>query len=161
MPACEAALDFWNAQMRFDADGLGIQETDYLVLVAAEAEADIVFLFEERGQNYGEASLLVPGPDEELGEVIPEKMQIWVNTTAVLDSLAIAGVALHEFGHTLGLFAHSECALASEHLMLPAGGVPAFQRPVPIHLDERRAVRAIRNIPQAASLSDYQAAKTP
>jgi hypothetical protein len=156
---CVAALDFWNSQMKYDADMLGIEETGYFVRTGDETGADIVFLFEERVQNYGEVSLLLPGPDEELGEVVPEKMQIWVNTTAVLDSLAIAGVALHEFGHTLGMFSHSECAAASDHLMLPAGGVPAFNRPVPIHLDERRAVRAIRNIPQGANMADFHSGK--
>jgi hypothetical protein len=159
LPPCEEALDFWNSQMHFDAQLLGIDETDYFVRVQDRADADIVFLFEKRAQNYGEVSLLLPGPDEELGDVVPELMQIWVNTIAVLDSTAIAGVALHEFGHTLGMFGHSECALESDHLMLPAGGVPAFGRLEPIHLDERRAARAIRNIPQGSNMADYRAGR--
>lgn len=154
-----AALDFWNSQMRFDADNLGIVETEYFVPTGDETGADIVFLFEERVQNYGEVILLLPGPDEELGEAVPEKMEIWINTTAVLDSVAIAGVALHEFGHALGMFSHSDCATASDHLMLQAGGVPAFNRPVPIHLDERRAARVIRNLPRGVNLSDFDTGK--
>jgi hypothetical protein len=156
LPPCEAALDFWNSQMLFDAQQLGVDETDYFVRVQDRADADIVFLFEKRAQNYGAVSLLLPGPNEELGDVVPELMQVWINTTAALDSTGIAGVALHEFGHSLGLFGHSECALESDHLMLPAGGVPAFGHLEPIHQDERRAVRAIRNIPQGANMSDYR-----
>lgn len=153
--SCEAALEYWNQQMSFDAGNLGIVETDYFVRTSDASAADIVFFFEKRTLNYGEVTLLLPGPDEGLGEVVPEKMEIWINTTSDLDSLSVAGVALHEFGHTLGLFSHSECATASEHLMRVAGGAGAFRRQDPIHLDERRAIRAIRNIPQATDMAEF------
>jgi len=154
--ACLAAMDFWNNVMSDDALQLGISETDYFVRTANESTADIVFLFEWRIQNYGAVSLLLPsGPDAHLGRVIPEKMQIWINTDVALDLFVeVQGVTLHEFGHTLGLLAHSEC-FGSEYLMSIIGGTGAMGRDNPVHLDERRAVRAIRNIPQAADMGDY------
>ena len=136
------------------ADLLGIVETDFLVRTTDEGSADIVFLFEHRSQNYGQTSLLLPA-GKDLGEVIPLKMQIWINTTTDLDDLPkVQGIALHEFGHTLGLFSHSDCSNVG-HLMAVAGGSGAMNRVEPIHLDERRAIRAIRNIPQGANMANY------
>lgn len=151
---CVDALDFLNITMRNDADLLGIEETDYLVRTTDEASADIVFLFEHRPQNYGEVSLLIPFGNS-LGKVIPVKMQIWINTTGGLDDVPkVQGIALHEFGHTLGLFSHADCPNVG-HLMEVAGGSGAMNRLEPIHLDERRAFRAIRNIPQGANMADF------
>ena len=156
--ACLAALDFWNTTMNSDADQLGIDETDYFVRTAEEATADIVFLFELRALSfgYGKVSLLLPaGPEFYLGRVVPEKMQIWINADDALGVFeAVQGVALHEFGHTLGLFVHANCS-GDEYLMKIAGGLGAMSRDDPIHLDERRAVRAIRNIPQGTDMKNY------
>lgn len=154
--ACLAALEFWNTTMRNDALALGIIETDYFVQTSDEATAGIVFLFEYRGINYGEASLLLP-TGHALGEVIPEKVEIWINTTDALNLFEeVQGVALHEFGHTLGLINHSDCP-GPEYLMKPGGGAAAMGRAEPIHLDERRAIRAVRNIPQGINMSGFSA----
>ncbi len=154
--ACLAAMDFWNNVMSDDALQLGISETDYFVRTTNESTANIVFLFEWRIQNYGAVTLLLPsGPDDHLGSVIPERMQIWINTDAALDLFdEVQGVTLHEFGHTLGLLAHAECS-GSEYLMGVIGGTGAMGRENPVHLDERRAVRVIRNIPQATDMADF------
>ena len=159
--ACLAALTFWNNTMSDDAINLGITETDYFVRSTDEAAADIVFLFEFRPQNYGDISLLLPaGAGDELGGVIPEKMQVWINTDPALDLFTeVQGVALHELGHTLGMFAHVDCP-GAEYLMQAAGGTGSMGRDEPIHLDERRVVRAIRNIPQGTNMIDYSLYKT-
>lgn len=155
--ACLAAMDFWNTTMSDDAQLLGIIEEDaYFVRTADQAGAAIVFLFEYRNVNYGEASLELP-VDEHMGDVIPEMMQIWINTTADLDDFEeVQGVAVHEFGHVLGLINHADCP-GPEYLMHVGGGTGAMRRAEPIHLDERRAVRAIRNIPQGANMADFTA----
>jgi hypothetical protein len=156
--SCLAAIDFWNITMRNNADLLGIEETDYFVRTTDQEAADIVFLFEHRVQNYGEVSLLLP-VGKVLGEVIPLKMQIWINTTVDLDDLLkVQGIALHEFGHALGLFNHSDCSNIG-HLMAVAGGAGAMNRPEPIHLDEIRAIRAIRNIPQGANMANFDSGR--
>ena len=156
--ACLAAMVFWDSTMSSDADLLGIDETAYFVRTTDETTADIVFLFEWRVlvSGYGEVSLLLPeGPEAELGRVVPEKMQIWINAVDALGTFkAVEGVALHEFGHTLGLVKHANCS-GPEYLMKVAGGLGAMDRDEPIHLDERRAVRAIRNIPQATNMNNY------
>jgi hypothetical protein len=152
--ACLAAMDFWNTTMSDDAQVLGIEESPYFERTTDQAGADIVFLFEYRNLNYGEANLEIP-VGEQMGEVIPEKMQIWINTTANLGEFEeVQGVALHEFGHTLGLINHADCS-GPEYLMLVGGGTASMRRAEPIHLDERRAVRAIRNIPQGANLASF------
>ena len=155
--ASQAAMALWNSTMNSDADQLGITETPYFVRTTDEAEADIVFLFEYRPlvQGYGRVTLLLPaGPEVELGMVVPEKMQIWINTIDALGNFeSVEGVALHEFGHTLGMHVHSVCGV--EYLMEMGGGLGAMWRDDPIHLDERRAVRAIRNIPQGANMENY------
>ena len=81
-------------------------------------------------------------------------MQVWINTIDALGAFeTVQGVALHEFGHTLGLRLHSYCG--DDYLMQIAGGLGAMGRDDPIHLDERRAVRAIRNIPQGTYMNNY------
>jgi hypothetical protein len=155
---CLAAMEFWNLTMRNDADLLGITETDYFVRTGDQASADIFFLFELRPQNYGEITLELPA-GKELGEVVPVQMQIWINLVSDLDEFEeVQGVALHEFGHTLGLFNHSECP-GAEYLMAIAGGAAAMRRLEPIHLDERRAIRAIRNLPQGTDMAEFTAGR--
>jgi len=155
------AMEFWNTTMRDDAAALGITETDFFVRTTDEAAADIVFLFESRPQNYGKISLLLPdGLDDKLGSVIPEKIEIWINTDPALWNLSLVqGVALHEFGHALGILLHPDCS-NSDYLMIVAGGVGSMDRPEPIHQDEIRAVRAIRNLPQGVQMSDFTQFKT-
>ncbi len=151
--ACGAAVKLWNDTMRDDALNLGISETDYLVTTTNEAAAGIVFVFQDH-INYGETSLVLPR--EVVGSVVPEKMQILISTRTGLDLPAkVQGVALHELGHSLGMFTHVDDCSQTGYLMEISGGILALDNAEPIHLDERRAVRAIRNIPQGANMLLY------
>ncbi|MEN8007379.1 MAG: hypothetical protein ABFS42_10215 [Candidatus Krumholzibacteriota bacterium] len=158
---CRLAMAFWDSTMSFDAAGLGITETDYFVRTTDEAAADIVFVFDDQpALKYGETSLLLPdGLDDHLGSAFPEKMQIYINTTdALWNSSLIQGVALHEFGHSLGIYSHPiQCTNTDYLMLLSPGGLGAMDRADPVHLDERRAVRTIRNLPLGVQMSDFTA----
>ncbi len=151
--ACESAMTFWNNTMSAEALGLGIFETDYFVRTTGENAADIVFVFDDHF-NYGQTSLVLP--DGVLGGAVPEKIQILISTRIGLDLPAeVQGVALHEFGHSLGLYGHADDCSGKGYLMEIDGGIGAMELEEPIHLDERRVVRAIRRIPQGTNMADY------
>lgn len=139
------ALLLWNSAMG----------EEYFVRTDDEESANIEFRFEDRDNFYGLVTLLAPsGGGAELGRVIPEKMAVSIDT--VLPTLeTVAGISLHELGHTLGMLNHSDCH-AADYLMNIVGGFGALDKPEPVHLDERRAVQCIRYLPQGQDMSRYQ-----
>ncbi len=139
-----AALLIWNNAMG----------EDYLVRTDRNDGADIEFHYEEMQNFYGKTSLLLPsGPGTGLNLVIPEKMRISLNTV-LPDLRNVTEISLHEFGHSLGLYNHSDCS-APGYLMKIAGGFGSLSREEPVHLDERRAVAAVRYLPQGQDMSMY------
>jgi hypothetical protein len=138
-----AALEFWNNAMG----------EEYFVRTNDPVSADINFLF-TGGIDYGEVTLLLPaGPDIRLGRVVPEKMQVFINTILSTEKL-VTEVTLHELGHALGHLAHNPCG-SGEYLMFTGGGTGALDNIDPIHLDERRLVNVIRRLPQGVDMSHY------
>ena len=89
-----------------------------------------------------------------LGDVIPTKMGLSIDTK-LTSRTYVAEISLHELGHTLGLFNHSECSGVG-YLMVVAGGFGSLRRPDPIHLDERRAVQCIRYLPQGQDMARFR-----
>lgn len=148
--ACREAMQLWN-----DDSGMQLFEE-----VASAAGADITFNFDfdEPGLN-GQAVLVSPQGFLN-GTVIPELVRVDINSLLPESGsggyLGVKGVALHELGHTLGLYAHSSGC--SEYRLMDVGaGSSAFAdgRTHPVHEDEMNAVRCIRYLNQAVDLSRY------
>ncbi len=142
--AAQDALDIWNFAMG----------EEYFSRTDDPMAAEIEFTFEDREHHYGSAFLLAPlGPGVDLGEVIPTKMGVSIDTK-LTSRRYVTEISLHELGHTLGMINHSDCPGVG-YLMEIAGGFGSLSRPEPIHLDERRAVECIRYLPQGQNMAGY------
>ncbi len=144
--ACRAMVQAWN-------DNLG---ADFLVLEPDPALAAIIFAYElDETGLYGRADLDQPGNGGlVLGTAIPERVTVRLQPT-LPNELSVQAVALHELGHALGLYGHAYCA-APNYLMW-LGGINPYERPPAesIHIDEIRAVRLIRELPQGLEMAAY------
>ena len=106
---------------------------------------------------YGRVDLLEPGGNGyELGDVIPEKMSVYISTEILIEN-QIKVVALHELGHTLGLYNHTACS-NSDYLMVdgPSGNLGV---PEPIHPNEQAAVRCLSRLPQGVDMRQFSLLK--
>jgi len=63
--------------------------------------------------------------------------------------------AAHELGHCLGLYGHAFCPETPYLMDNTAGGALDNGPENAIHIDERRAVRMIRQMPQGLDMSPY------
>lgn len=136
-------LALWNSTMG---------ET-YLVEVptAAGADVEVAWVTDTDG-GYGQASLIDP-PGGDFGNVKPVRMRVEIETGILTDQF-FQEVALHEFGHVLGLSAHSTGCEGAGHLMV-FGASGNLSLPHPIHPDEVHAVRCVRRLPLGAEMSRY------
>lgn len=137
--AARAAMAEWNSVM---GETYFEESTD-------PATANLVFRFDDSQPGFfGRIRLLEPsGTGVMLGNVIPEKIEVFVWAALNTQQLA-TDIALHELGHTLGLLSHSSCSNV-DYLMLVGGGNGD------IHIDEQRAVRTIRRLPQGVDTAAY------
>ncbi len=146
---CQAALDYWNSD-------LGLE----LFMVTSLAEdAQVVVDFTTLNANLNGQVVLVAPPGS-LGVVTPEAMRMDIDKDLVggegVDTgLAIKGVCLHEFGHVLGLYDHSNCD--GYHLMNFGNGTFAFKPETEraITIDEHNAVRCLRFLPDGVDMNAY------
>jgi hypothetical protein len=138
-------MELWNTEMG---------ET-YLVPAATPATADVrVAWLADSSSGYGEAGLELPAGGV-LGAVVPIRVLVKIASNITEDSF-FQEVALHEFGHVLGLVDHSFYCNSAGHLMLNGGARGNLLLPDPIHPDERRAVRTIRRLAQGVDMRGYE-----
>lgn len=138
------ATSFWDSVL---AEPLFVETT-------VVAEAQVVFRVDgSRPEFLGLVSLLEPsGPQDDLGNVVPLKMELYLRET-IADLAVAKGVALHELGHVLGLYGHANCAAAG--YLMTAGNGGALGNVNPIHPDEQNAVRCLLRLGQAIDMSGY------
>lgn len=138
-------MELWNTKMG---------ET-YLVPAASPASADVcVTWMPDISSGYGEAGLELPVGGV-LGTVVPIRMRVKIAAVITEDAF-FKEVALHEFGHVLGLVDHSFFCTDAHHLMLNGGAGGNLLLPDPIHPDEIRAVRTIRRLAQGVDMRSYE-----
>jgi hypothetical protein len=104
--------------------------------------------------GYGEAGLELPVGGV-LGTVVPIRIRVKIAAVITEDAF-FKEVALHEFGHVLGLVDHSFFCTDAHHLMLNGGAGGNLLLPDPIHPDEIRAVRTIRRLAQGVDMRGYE-----
>lgn len=145
--AAAQALTIWNAEMG----------AEYFTPVGDPGMADVVFAFQPTAGFDGKVVLLEPSePGDTLARVVPEKVEVRVDSDRTSSEQVVTEISLHELGHVLGLWNHAtgEGCDSPEYLMgLTAFG--ALDRIEPIHVDERRAIRTIKNLPQGIDMTQY------
>ncbi|MFH2052801.1 MAG: hypothetical protein ABIK96_10095 [bacterium] len=117
--------------------------------------AQVVFRFADDFPHVnGQVSVLLPAGGNFIGDVIPEKMEVYINTV-ITNQQRIMEVALHELGHVLGIADHSTCSAAGYLMYISSAGVLDDGPENAIHPDEQLLVKAIRGLPQGVDTSGY------
>ncbi|MBU2503145.1 hypothetical protein KJ682_17580 [bacterium] len=125
------------------------------VLTGDSGAAQVVFRFaDDIPQVNGQVSILLPPGGGFIGDVIPEKMEVYINTV-ITNQQRIMEVALHELGHVLGVADHSTCSAAGYLMYISSAGVLDDGPENAIHPDEQLLVKAIRGLPQGVDTSGY------
>jgi len=151
--AARQALTVWNAEMG---------ET-YFSSVDDPDQADVVFDFKPTAGFDGKVILLEPnGPDDTLARVIPEKVRVDVDSERTGSAQVVTEISMHELGHVLGLWNHATgqgCEDPQPEYLMRLTAFGALDRIEPIHIDERRAIRTIKNLPQGTDMNHYLLSK--
>jgi hypothetical protein len=142
--ATRNAIGIWN-------DKLG---EEYFVIVDDPSLARVRMAFGADATNlYGLVELLEP-PAETWGSVIPQVAQVSLYNS-ILTQFNAEVVGLHELGHVLGFHAHAACNQAG-YLMYRAPSCSTDDWPEhAIHIDELRAIKAVRSLRQGTDMSCY------
>ena len=137
---------FWNVAM----------EEEYFVLTDDPAVADVDVYFGNEGPQFlGRAYITEPSDEEYgLGDVAPEHVRIYVRES-IADPQFFQEVTMHEFGHALGLCEHNVCSGGGFLLSVNPSGMLDNGPAEAVHIDEKRAVRMIRNLPQGTDMNGF------
>lgn len=144
--AARHAVAIWN-------DTMG---EDFLRLVDSPPQSGILFVFKIEGDTVnGRARLLQPGDGElHLSEAVPELVDIELRTDFP-SVQRLTETCLHELGHCLGLYGHAYCNETGYIMNYSSSGALDNGPENAIHLDEQRALRMIRILPQGVDMSVY------
>lgn len=139
------AMNQWNATMG----------QTLLVATDDSLAAEVVVVFSDAiPQVNGQVSVLAPAGVQFLGDTIPEKLGLYLNT-AMDTEQRIIEVAMHELGHVLGITKHSLCSQAGYLMYISSAGALDDGMDDAIHPDERMLVQTIKALPQGADMAGY------
>ena len=143
---CRGMTELWNTTM----------EASLFVLVDEPGAADVVFRFgDDLPTLNGQVSILEPGGGYTVGDVVPARMEVYINRTMNVVQ-RIQEVALHELGHVLGVADHSLCSEAGYLMYVSSSGVLDHGPENAVHPDERNLIRTILSLPQGTDMGGYR-----
>lgn len=143
---CRGMAELWNTTM----------EASLFVLVDEPGAADVVFRFgDDLPTLNGQVSILAPGGGYTVGDVVPARMEVYINRT-MNDLQRIQEVALHELGHVLGVADHSLCSEAGYLMYVSSSGALDHGPENAVHPDERNLIRTILSLPQGTDMGGYR-----
>ena len=144
---CREMPPVWNLHL----------EQEVFVLTDRPDSAQVVFRFDDDvPQVNGQVSVLLPGGGHFIGDVIPARMEVYLNATMGV-AQRVQEVALHELGHVLGIADHSQCTGAGYLMYVSSSGALDHGIEAAIHPDEQALVWTIINLPQEVDLANYLA----
>lgn len=145
------AMEIWNDQLGFEI----MEET------LDEGAADVRCIFKEMAGTLAGRVWSVDTQDY-LEEAIPNVFEVWLDPEYFFPNdefrpLVATEVALHEFGHVLGLYNHY-CSSGKGNLMDNGGAFGSLgDGPAnAIKLTELRAVQSITNMAQGVDMAGYE-----
>ncbi len=143
---CRTAPTIWNEDM----------DEVFFVTAGDSGSADVVFRFGTNNPGkYGEASIILPAGNHFIGDVIPQKMEVYIREDIGV-AQGVQEVALHELGHVLGAANHSLCSDAGYLMYISSFGVLDNGPENAIHPDEKALIRCLRYLPQGVDMAAYE-----